>query len=144
MIHSISRNNLETFYLVLLKGLERALTKTTLGDFWSIEDLWTHIIQQKAFAFYQEESGYAGVFSFIESPKQRGLYFFWSGKDVENDVPVDYQEVDLYLTEAAKHFDCKFIQCEGRKGWSHILLPLGYIVDSVNYTKEVRHEVPPI
>lgn len=137
MIHSISRNNLEQFFPVIRSGLSRALHKTPLGDFWDLESLWEHLVNFEVFAFHQEETGYSGVFSFQQSPKRKGLYFFWSGKDEQNTIPVDYEEVERYLEEAAKHFDCQYIICEGRKGWKTILEPLGFSIDSINYTKEV-------
>ena len=98
----------------------------------------------EVYAFHLEDSQYSGVFSINHSPKGKTLYFFWSGKDVTNSVPVRYDVVDDLLLEAAKHFGAQEIICEGRKGWKPILLPLGYKEDSVNYIKEVTYELPPI
>lgn len=141
MINLISFNNIIEFHPKIVPGLSRAETKTNLASFWNVDVLIEAIIQQEALAFYQEESGYAGVFYFGSTPLCRTLNFFWSGKDPENDHPVNYAEVDEFLTKVALHSKCKFISCEGRKGWKPILSPLGYTEDSVIYTKEVSHEL---
>lgn len=144
MITLLSYNNIQELLPKVTPGLSRAETKTNLGDFWNVEVLYEAVIQQEALAFHQEESGYSGVFYFGSTPLCRTLNFFWSGKDPDNEVPVDYAEVDLFLQKVARHSGCKFISCEGRKGWKTILAPLGYAEDSVIYTKEVSYELPPV
>lgn len=137
MIVPISRENIEQLYPVIAIGLERALVKTSLGKFWSLHKMYDHVINYEAYAFHQPESGYSGVFSLGSAPLGNVLHFFWSGKDPENTTPVDYAEIDAMLTQAALHFNCRFIQCEGRRGWKPILAPFGYAEDSTNYVKEV-------
>ncbi|HKY44824.1 MAG TPA: hypothetical protein VJM50_17160, partial [Pyrinomonadaceae bacterium] len=94
--------------------------------------------------FLQEESGYAGAFTISQTPLMRSIYFFWSGKDKANKVPINHHEVDEFLIAAARHFNCSQIICEGRAGWSKIVEPLGYVEDSRVYIKEVSHELPEI
>lgn len=141
MINLLSYNNITEYLPKVTPGLSRAETKTNLAGFWNVDVLLQAILQQEALAFYQEESGYAGVFYFGSTPLCRTLNFFWSGKDPDNEVPVDYAEVDQFLIKVAKHSGCKYISCEGRKGWKAILSPLGYTEDSVIYTKEVSNEL---
>lgn len=128
----------------MVPGLERTETKTNLGEFWNVEVLYEAILQQEALAFYCDTSGYSGVFYFGSTPLCRTLNFFWSGKDPAVEEPVDYALVDEFLQKVARHTKCRFICCEGRKGWRPILQPLGYTEDSVIYTKEVSHELPPV
>ncbi|AWY03098.1 hypothetical protein SCYZ1_43 [Pseudomonas phage SCYZ1] len=144
MINLISRTNIQENYSLLAKGLVRALDKTTLGDYWSLDDLYQHIINFECYAFHQVESAYSGAFMITTSPKRITLNFFWSGKDPDNTVPVDYEEVNRMLEESARHFGCHVILCEGRSGWKKVLEPLGFEVDSINYTREVKYELPPI
>lgn len=144
MINLITRSNLDTDFSSLIPGLSRALTKTSLGKFWDLESLYHHLVNFEAYAFHQVESGYSGVFSLGGAPLGKTLFFFWSGKDPENDTPVDYKEIDEVLMESAKHFGCSFIQCEGRRGWKSVLDPLGYSEDSTNFVKEVDNELSPV
>lgn len=144
MIHVITRHNIQEFNTVV-PALQRAFFKTDLGTFWDFESLYGLVINQEAFIFQQPETGYAGVLQFTYCPKGRILHFFWSGKDPDNEVPADYTEVDAFLVEVAKQQDCIAIQCEGRRGWKPILLPLGYTEDSVVYIKEVtKDELPSV
>lgn len=124
----------------LRPSLGRALEKTSLGESWNLEALREAILNEEAFCFHQVESGYTGAFTISKSPLRSNLYFFWSGKDPENERPIHYEEVDEYLVKFAKLFGCSAILCEGRKGWKSVLPALGYKEDSVTYIKEVRYE----
>lgn len=143
MITFITRQTFDHFEKTI-PGLQRALTKTSLGESWSIKSLADHIVNFQAYGFYQEESGYAGVFTISETPLKRSLYWFWSGKNPDNDVPIDYTEVSSFLDAAAQHFNCSQIIGEGRKGWERVGAPLGFREDSRVYIKEVSHELPEI
>lgn len=136
MILLITKENLKVLE-VCFTGLERALTKTTLGKSWDFPSLIHSISTGHAYAFHQVESGYSGVFTFLETPLTKSLHWWWSGKDPENKIDIDYTEVDNFLVAAAKFFDCTQIIGEGRKGWEKIGGPLGYVEDSRTYTKEV-------
>lgn len=127
-----------------IPGLSRAITKTSLGESWDIQSLSHYIINFDAYAFIQEETGYAGAFTISQTPLKRSIYFFWSGKDRSNKVPVDYDEVLAFLEAAARHFNCSQIIAEGRKGWERVVAPLGFREDSRVYIKEVSHELPEI
>lgn len=144
LIHLITKSNLKECFDLVVSGLSRALDKTSLGNNWSLEALYEGLDNLDVYAFHLSDSQYSGVFSINHSPKGKTLYFFWSGKDVNNTTPVNYEVVDTLLLESAKHFGASEIICEGRKGWKPILLPLGYSEDSVNYIKEVKYELPPI
>ena len=120
-----------------IPGLSRAITKTSLGESWDLQSLADHIVNFAAYAFIQEETGYAGAFTISQTPLKRSIYFFWSGKDVNNKTPVDFNEVFDFLQVAARHFNCTQIIAEGRKGWAKIVEPLGFREDSrvsVSYT----------
>lgn len=143
MIHLITRETIGYFQHIV-PGLQRALDKTDLSRFWDMESLWNYLINYQAYAFFQQESGYAGVFTINRTPKCSTVYFFWSGKDPDVETPVDYPEVDEFLEAIAQHFGCTSITCEGRKGWKSILSPLGYSEDSVVYIKEVAYEPVPV
>ena len=143
MIQLIVRETLDKFPL-LIPGLSRALSVGNLSANWSLDTLYQHIINHEAYGFYQEESGYAGVFVVSTSPLCKSLYFFWSGKDPENKKLIDYKEVDEFLTIAAKALGCRYILCEGRKGWKKTLSTLGYAEDSVVFSKEIPDESIPI
>ena len=127
-----------------IPGLQRAVSKTSLGESWDIPSLADHIANYAAYAFLQEESGYAGAFTISQTPLMRSIYFFWSGKDVSNKTPIDYQEVFDFLQAAARHFNCSQIIAEGRKGWEKVVEPLGFREDSRVYIIEVTHELPEI
>ncbi len=137
MIKLITSSNIQKYLPKITPGLLRAETRTNLGGFWDIESLVHSILQQEVFAFYQEGSGYSGVFFFGETPLCKTLNFFWSGKDLKCPEEIDYQEVDSFLITVAKNTGCKYISCEGRKGWKKVLTPLGYSEDSIIFTKEV-------
>ena len=143
MITFITRQTLDHFGKAV-PGLVRALDKTTLGESWSIQGLYDHLINFEAYAFVQEESGYAGAFTISQTPLKRSIYFFWSGKDASNDIPVDFAEVDTFLVAATRHFNCTQIIAEGRKGWAPVVAPYGFREDSRVYIKEVSHELPEI
>lgn len=144
MISIISRSNIDRFEEVA-PALERALEKTALSDTWNLRALYDHVVNKEAYVFLQDESGYAGVIQFVNTPLQRVLYFFWSGKDRSNRVLVDYDEVDSFLEAVAKDQGCASIMCEGRKGWKPMLTKRGYSEDSVIFTKEVKlNELPTV
>lgn len=138
----IDKTNLEKHKDILRVGLSRALDKTTLGVHWDLDSLYSEIEIGWMYAFHQIESGFSGAFSINRTPKGSVLYFFWSGKDPANKIPVNYKEVDERLMHLGRIFRCNEVSCEGRKGWKSILLPLGYAEDSVVYTKEVTYEYP--
>lgn len=143
MIYFITKETLTRYPHVfdqLRPSLGRALGKTSLSDDWSLDALRDAILNGQAHAFHQSESGYTGAFTINTSPLRSNLYFFWSGKDSENERPVNYSEVDEYLVKFARLFGCSSILCEGRKGWKSVLPALGYKEDSVTYIKEVRYE----
>lgn len=139
MIHLISKENIQEFDK-LVSGLSRALTKTSLGDSWDIPSLHEQLLLKRAYAFHQAESQYSGVFTISESPLMRSLYWFWSGKEPSNKTPIDFSEVDTFLTAAARCFQCGQIIGEGRKGWAKVSSPFGYVEDSVICIKEVHNE----
>ena len=143
MIHLITKENIQELDK-MVDGLSRALTKTTLGNSWDIPALRKSLLEHKAFAFYQEESQYSGVFTISESPLVRSLYWWWSGKEPTNSKPIDFAEVDAFLMAAARHFQCGQIIGEGRKGWAKMGAPYGYKEDSVICIKEVHNELPKI
>lgn len=143
MIYLISHSNLELLDKAVT-GLERALTKTTLGLSWDIPSLYGAVKEGSVLAFYQVDSGYSGVLSIHQTPKMKSLYWWWSGKDPENKTPIDFEEVDLFLVAAAKQLQCQQILGEGRKGWERVGGPMGYKEDTRLYSKEVTYELPQI
>ena len=50
-----------------IPGLQRAVSKTSLGESWDIPSLADHIANYAAYAFLQEESGYAGAFTISQT-----------------------------------------------------------------------------
>ena len=142
MITLVYHLNVEEKFQMLIPGLSRTELKTNLGDFWDLPSLKASILNKEAYAFHQVNSGYSGVFYVGTSPLSKTIHFFWSGKDKSVEEPVDYIEIDKFLDYMARLLDCKYICCEGRKGWKPILIPLGYAEDSVIYTKEVSYELP--
>lgn len=144
MINLINRLNITEEYPKMAESLSRALTKTDLSSFWTLEDLFHHVVNDEVIVFVQQESGYYGVLQKGSAPQASILHFFWSGKDPVNEVPVDWDEVDDFLIHAARQLRVSHIQCEGRRGWKPILLSRGYSEDSVVYTKKVPYELPPI
>lgn len=144
MIKLINRSNLHEDFPKSVPALERALSKTSLGDYWNLEQLVQHIINYEVGLFWHVESGYFGVFQFTFAPLAKSLNFFWSGKDPANEVPVDYSEVDQFLDIVAREQQCHFISCEGRRGWKPILEARGNSEDSVLYTKKVNYELPDV
>lgn len=143
MIIPISRHNIEMLH-DYDAALSRALEKTDLGKSWDIQALWDNVVNYKAYAFCQPESGYIAAFSVVASPLRRSMYVFWAGKDPENETPIDYQEVSDGMDDIARHFECSAIIVEGRKGWEKVGRTLGFTEDSRIYEKEVTYELPTI
>lgn len=142
MINIVTRESIHLFDSVQ-PALLRALTKTDLGKHWNMQALYDHVINFQAYIFVQEASGYAGVIQILPTPLSKVVYFFWSGKDPQNRVPVDYDEVDQFLEHVARDQGCTSIMCEGRRGWKPTLNKRGYFEDSVIFTKEVElNELP--
>lgn len=137
MLVHVSAKNIDRIWDRMVPGLSRALEDTTLGEFWDLESARELIEKGALLAFHQPASGYSGVYSFNQTPKALQLTFFWSGKTADNDVQVDWEEVDAYLTHIAEVFECSHIQCEGRVGWKKIVEPLGYHVDGSLYLKRI-------
>ena len=136
MIKLISRPNIDEFEK-LVPGLERVLTKTSLGQYWSIEALYNNIVNFAAYGFYQEESGFAGAFIISETPLRNTLNVFWSGKHPDSKIPINHAECDEFFLACAEYFNCKTILVQGRKGWEKVGKKLGYSEDSRVYLKEV-------
>lgn len=145
MIQLITRETLETqFTPKVVAGLSRALTKTTLGEYWDIPSLVDHLVNLQVFCFHQLESGYSCVFQVNSAPLKKVLHIFWAGKDPENDVPCDWKELDQYHIAIAQLLGCSQIILDGRKGWEKIGAPMGYVEDSRTYIKEVPDELSPL
>ena len=136
MIHLVSRSNIDDFDK-LIPGLERVLTKTSLGKYWTIQALYDNIVNFTAFGFYQEESGFAGAYTIDKTPLRKTLNCFWAGKDPTNKTPIDHAECDSFHLAVAQHFECEAILVQGRKGWEKIGKKFGYREDSRVYLKEV-------
>jgi hypothetical protein len=136
MIKLISRPNIDQFSK-LVPGLERVLTKTSLGKYWSIEALYDNIVNFSAYGFYQEESGFSGAFTVSKAPLQNTLNVFWAGKDPSSTTPINHTECDEFYQACAQYFECKTILVQGRRGWEKIGKKFGYSEDSRVYLKEV-------
>lgn len=136
MIIPISRNNIEVIEQCI-PGLQRELDRSDLKDAWDIQALVDHLVNFQVYAFLQVETGLAGVISIMVAPKIKILNLFWLGKDPENKTSLNMAEVDEFLVEAAKLFECKKIVCDGRKGWSKLIEPLDYHEDGRVYVKKV-------
>lgn len=137
MIIHLCKDTLEALWPLVTPGLKRPLENTTLGEFWDLDSLYKQIQEEKLFGFYQEFSGYAGVYSIASTPKAKQVYFFWSGVDEEAEGPIDYGEVNRHLLKVAEVFKCTHILCEGRVGWKKVLEPLGYETDGSLYLKRI-------
>jgi hypothetical protein len=137
MILHLCKETLDRLWDKITPGLFRALDKTTLGEFWDLPSLRVALSLGTVYGFYQASSGYSGIYCISESPKAKQLTFFWSGKDPENETPIDYEAVDKHLEIVAKVFGCSYISCEGRVGWKKTLEPLGYSPDGSLYLKRV-------
>lgn len=136
MIHLVTRQNIDMFER-MVEGLERPLTKTSLGRYWTIQDAYDHLVNISAFGFYQEESGYSGIMCINTYPQRKTLNIFWAGKERANKTPIDDAECDAFFDAIAKHFGCSAIMIQGRKGWEKMALARGYHEDSRVYLKEV-------
>ncbi len=119
--------------------MERAFDRTRLSLFWSLETLYHKVVNQEAWIFLQEETGFAGVFTIGHSPRMQYLNWFWAGQDPAFSNPPDYDEVQKLLEYCARTFGLTHITTEGRKGWGPLAKQHGYEVDSVLYIKEVPH-----
>lgn len=141
MIHLVSRSNIEDFDL-MVKGLERPLTKTSLGEYWTLSALFDAMVNQSVFGFYQEESQYSGAFNITRFPLKSCLNVFWAGKDPDNKTPIDIAECTAFFEACARLFKCDTIIVQGRKGWGDWGKSHGYVEDSRVFTREVTHELP--
>lgn len=138
MIQLVSRQNMEELFPKMVKGLERALTKTSLGKYWSIQSCFDSMINFVVYGFHQHESQYSGIFYIADAPHRRTLHVFWGGKDPSNDTPIDLEELDNFLQAAAKYFQCQSILVEGRAGWGKWIDKLGYHEDTRSYVKSLE------
>lgn len=136
MIIPITRQNIDLLEKCRA-GLQRTLDKTDLKECWDIDALYDHVVNFSVFAFYQEESGLAGVLSVNTTPRLRILNWFWTGKDPASKVLPDYAEVDAFLVHMATELGCGRLVCDGRKGWEKIGAPFGYQEDGRVYVKSI-------
>lgn len=138
MIVHVNSDNVDKVWSLMIPGLSRVLTKTSLGKYWDLDSALQGVKSGDLLGFYIPESQYSGIYSIQHYPLRTTLFFWWSGKDSSNKTPVDYQELDDYLELIAQTYSCDEIECEGRKGWREILLPLNYREDSILYAREVH------
>jgi len=136
MTKLVSRENIHEFDK-MVPHLERALIKTSLGKYWTIQTLYDNMVNQQVFGFIQEHTGYHGAFYIGHSPLRKTLQVFWGGKDLHNKTPIDDVELDNFFVACAEVFGCKSIAIEGRKGWEKMATRRGYLEDSRVYIKEV-------
>lgn len=136
-MYHVDADNVDELWGLMSPGLERALYKTALELTWSLDDGYDAVKSGSLFGFYQPESGYSGLYSISHTPKAKLLYWFWSGKHPDNNTPLDDAEVVEYLNTAAKVFECKYIQAEGRPGFKVWANAQGFIPDSHNWLREV-------
>lgn len=137
MIKLVSRSNVDEMFSLMVAGLERARTKTSLGKYWTVQDAYDNLVNLTAYGFYQEESQYSGIFTVSESPQRRSLNIFWAGKAPGNKTPINDEECDAFFKACAECFDCKTIIIKGRKGWEKMAGRQGYLEDSRTYIKEL-------
>lgn len=138
MIVHVDGSSVDKVWSLMSPGLSRAITKTSLGKYWDLDSALQRVKSGDLLGFYIPESQYSGLYSFIEYPLCKALFFWWSGKDASNKIPVNFEELDQYLEVIARAYSCDVIECEGRKGWRDILLPLNYREDSILYAREVN------
>lgn len=136
-MYHIDQSNVDEYWPEMCKGLERALSKTHLGLTWDLESALSYIKRGRLFGFYDETSGYSGLYSINETPLARILYWFWSGKDPMFPNLPDANAVGEYLDNASRIFECKYITAEGRPGFKHLAKSLGFQPDSNTWLKEV-------
>jgi hypothetical protein len=137
MIKLVSRPNLDEVFPLMVDGLERARTKTSLGKYWTIQNAYDNLVNLELYGFYQEESQYAGVFYIGVSPLRRTLNIFWAGKAPGNKTPINDEECDEFFKACAEHFNCQSISVTGRKGWEKMAGRNGYLEDSRTYIKDI-------
>lgn len=137
MIKLVSRPNLDETFPLMVAGLERALTKTSLGKYWTIQSAYDNLVNLTVYGFYQEESQYSGIFYIGTSPMRRSLNIFWAGKAPGNKTPINDEECDAFFQACAKYFDCQAIEVTGRKGWEKMAARQGYLEDSRTYIKDI-------
>ena len=138
MIQLVSRQNMEQVFPFMVRGLERALTKTSLGEYWSIGTCWDSMVNFAVYGFYQSESQYSGIFYIGTSPLRKTIHVFWAGKDPDNKTPINSEEMDEFLQACAKHFECQSIVIEGRAGWGKWVDKFGYLEDTRSYVKTLE------
>lgn len=136
-MYHVDAENVDELWGLMAPGLARALDKTALGLTWGLGDGYEAVKSGELFGFYQPHSGYSGLYMLSQTPKARLLYWFWSGKHPDNNTPLDDAEVVSYLNTAAKIFECKYIQAEGRPGFKVWANAQGFIPDSHNWLREV-------
>jgi hypothetical protein len=137
MIKLVSRPNVDEMFPLMESGLERARTKTSLGEYWTIQDAYDSLVNFEVYGFYQEESQYSGIFTVVKSPRKRCLNIFWAGKAPGNKVPINDTECDEFFKACAIHFECQAILIKGRRGWEKMASRQGYLEDSRTYVKEL-------
>lgn len=137
MIKLVSRQNLDEMFPLMVPGLERALTKTSLGKYWNIQTLYDSMVNFVVYGYYQEETQTSGIFYIGKAPLRKTLHVFWGGKDPKNKTPLNLQEFDEFLQACAQYFECQSILLEGRSGWGRMISKLGYPEDSRSYVKDL-------
>lgn len=137
MIRLVTRQNIGEFFPLMIPGLERALTKTSLGEYWTLQAAWDSMVNFEVYGFHQDESQYSGIFRIASAPLRQTLYVFWGGKSEENHTPIDLVELDTFLKACAEYFQCQSILVEGRAGWSKKIQPLDYTEDTRSYVKNL-------
>lgn len=138
MIRLVSRSNIQELFPRMSAGLSRALSKTSLGKYWSLDDAFNSMINFEVYGFYQDECEYSGIFYVASSPLRKTLHVFWGGKDPSNKTPINLDELDGFLKACAEYFQCQSILVEGRSGWGKLISKLGYLEDTRSYVKDLE------
>jgi hypothetical protein len=133
MIRLVSRPNLDEVFPLMVDGLERVRSKTSLGKYWTIQNAYDSLVNLEIYGFHQEESQFSGIFSVNISPQRRTLNVFWAGKAPGNKTPIDETECSLFFKACADYFNCQTITVLGRKGWDKAAARNGYTEDSRTY-----------
>lgn len=137
MIYLITERHIDMVWDRMSLGLARAEFPEDLGSIFTTDDLYHQIKDEGELGFYQVESGYSGVMKVYPTKHKTFLYFYFSGKDITNPTPINYEEVDEFLMEVAKIYGCTHIHLDGRRGWERKVKHLGYALETINLFKEV-------
>lgn len=132
MIIGVSADRMLSVWHEVAPLLKRAFDRVDYP--FTMEEIAGKVNDREMQLWMTHDASTAWLTRILEFPRYKVLEVIAGGGEGLDEWLV---ELDQLLTAFASHHGCKYVECQGRKGWQRVAGPLGYTPVWVTIRKEV-------